>query len=65
MTRRALATDAGIAAVVALLVVAIAPGLAVVAIIAITVLAFCACSFALEVWTGRHRRPRAPRRRAR
>jgi hypothetical protein len=63
--RRTLATDAVIAAVMALLVVAIAPGLAVVAIIALLVLTVCASSFALAAWRGCHRSARASKRRAR
>jgi hypothetical protein len=62
--RTALVMDAGCAAVVALLVVAIAPGLAVVAVIAISVLTLCVSSFALDAWTGRRPRFRASKRRA-
>jgi hypothetical protein len=46
--RNALLIDVGIAALVAILVIVIAPGLAVVGLLAILVLIVCAVSFALD-----------------
>lgn len=67
MSRNRLVTDVGIAAVLAILVLVIAPGLAVVGLVALLVLAVCGISFAFDL--RRHkpprvaeaRRPRRPR----
>ena len=57
MRRNMLLVDAGIAAVVAIIVLIISPGLAVAGIIALVVLLICAISLGLDV--RRSRRPRA------
>ncbi len=63
MTRNALLVDAVIAALLAILVLILAPGLAVVAIIALLVMVVCAVSLVLDLRRGRSRtssRRRAP-----
>jgi hypothetical protein len=57
-----LAIDAGIALVLALLVLIISPGLAVAGLIAIFILLSCAVSFALESRAARARRAKQVRR---
>ena len=54
MIRRAVIIDAGIAVVAAVLLIVMAPGLAVVGLVALLVLLVCAISLALD----RRRRPR-------
>jgi len=62
--RNTLLIDAGIAAVLAIVVIVIAPGLAVVGIVALLVVIVCAISFVFDL--RRHRsRPAAPPRLAR
>jgi hypothetical protein len=56
MRRNVLAIDAGIAVVLALLVLIISPGLAVAGMIAILILLVCGVSFALESRAARGRR---------
>ena len=53
MSRSVLLTDLAIALVVAALMLILAPGLAVVAIIALVVIVVCAVSFALDARRGR------------
>ena len=74
MTRNALLIDAAIAVILALLVIVLSPGWAVVGLIAIVVLLACGVAFALGAigtrWRRRRRsrsrpRPPAPRPRAR
>jgi hypothetical protein len=60
--RNLLAIDAGIAAVLALLVIIISPGLAVAGMIAILILLVCGVSFALDSRAARARRAKAVRR---
>jgi hypothetical protein len=71
VTRNTLLTDVGIAAALAILVLIVAPGLAVVGLLAILVIVVCAVSFALDRRRTRRRRhvdirvshpPRRPRR---
>jgi ABC-type bacteriocin/lantibiotic exporter with double-glycine peptidase domain len=64
--RNTLLIDAGIAAVLAIFVLIIAPGLAVVALLAILVVIVCGISFAIDLRRNRsqgprERPPRAPR----
>ena len=61
MRAKLLLVDVGIAIVVALIVLAITPGLAVAAAIAVVTLGACAVSFRRD--TRRRRRARTPRRR--
>jgi ABC-type bacteriocin/lantibiotic exporter with double-glycine peptidase domain len=56
VTRNALLVDAGIALVLAILVIVISPGLAVVGLLALLVLLICAISFLVD---RRRRRRRA------
>lgn len=63
MRRRTLAVDVGIAALLAALVLIIAPGLAIAAILAILVVLVCAISFAVDARARRRRPPRAQTRR--
>ena len=55
MRRNALLADVAIAAVLAILVIVIAPGLAVVGLLAILVIVICAITFAVD--RRRSRRP--------
>jgi hypothetical protein len=55
--------DVGIAAVLAIFVVVVAPGLAVVGLLAILVAAVCGISFALDLRRRRSRPTRRPVRR--
>lgn len=61
MRRNTLLIDAGIAAVLAIFVLIIAPGLAVVGLLAILVVIVCAISFAIDLRRNRSRGPRTPR----
>jgi len=56
--------DIGIAVLLALLVVILSPGLAVVGLMAVFVLVVCAISFAIDAGRGRRRAARARRRRS-
>jgi hypothetical protein len=58
VTRNTLLVDAGIAALLAILVIVIAPGLAVVGLLALLVVIVCGISFALDL--RRNRRGRIP-----
>lgn len=58
MRRNALLMDAAIAAVVAIAVLIISPGLAVAGIIAIAVLVICAISLIVDVRRSGRARPR-------
>jgi Flp pilus assembly protein TadB len=65
VTRNTLLADAAIAAGIAILVIVIAPGLAVVGLLALLVLIVCGISFAFDLRRGRRREARlrrAPRR---
>ncbi|MGZ4234427.1 MAG: hypothetical protein ACXVVQ_23780 [Solirubrobacteraceae bacterium] len=53
MSRSVLVADSAIAVVLAGLVMIVAPGLAIVAIIALVVIVTCAVSFALDARRGR------------
>ena len=53
MSRRVLLADLAIAAVLAALVLIVAPGLAVVAMTALLVIVVCAVSFAFDARRGR------------
>lgn len=53
MRRNVIVADMAIAVALALFVLIVAPGLAVVAIIALVVIAVCAASFALDARRGR------------
>jgi len=64
MSRNALLIDAGIAAVLAILVLVIAPGLAVVGLLALLVVIVCAISFVFDLRRRRSHRL-SPRRLAR
>ncbi len=57
MRRNILLTDAAIAAVIAIIVLIISPGIAVTGMIALAVLIVCAISLVLDI--RRSRRPRA------
>jgi hypothetical protein len=62
--RRILIVDLGIAAVVAIVVLIVSPGLAVAGLIAVAVLLVCAITWLVDVrrwWRGSHRSRRAPR----
>jgi ABC-type bacteriocin/lantibiotic exporter with double-glycine peptidase domain len=68
VTRNTLLADAAIAAGIAILVIIIAPGLAVVGLLALLVLVACGISFAFDLRRGRRREARvrrAPRRSSR
>lgn len=68
MTRNTLLADAAIAAGIAILVIVVAPGLAVVGLLALLVLIVCGISFAFDLRRGRRREARlrrAPRRSSR
>jgi hypothetical protein len=54
--RNTLLVDAGIALLLAILVIVISPGLAVVGLLALLVLLVCAVSFGLDRLRKRHRR---------
>jgi ABC-type bacteriocin/lantibiotic exporter with double-glycine peptidase domain len=56
MRRNTLLVDAGIAVVLAILVIVISPGLAVVGLLAILVLLVCAVSFGVDRLRRRRRR---------
>ena len=56
MTRSALLIDLAIAGLVALLVVILSPGLAVVGLLAVAVLALCGISFAVDLLVRARRR---------
>ncbi len=58
MRRNTLLVDAGIAVLLAILTLIVAPGLAVVGMIALLVVVICAVSFVLD---GRRHRPRRAR----
>ena len=64
MSRNTLLIDAGIAALLAILVLVIAPGLAVVGLLALLVVIVCGVSFAFDLRRRRSHRL-APRRLAR
>ena len=64
MSRNTLLIDAGIAALLAIIVIVISPGLAVVGIVALLVVIVCGISFAFDLRRQRSRRL-APRRLAR
>jgi hypothetical protein len=53
VSRNLIVADVGIAVVLGLVVLIFAPGLAVVAMIAVVVIAVCAVSFALDARRGR------------
>lgn len=57
MRRNTLLVDAGIAVVLAILVVVISPGLAVVGLLALLVLLVCAVSFAIDLRKRRRSNP--------
>ncbi len=61
MSRNTLLIDAGIAALLAILVLVIAPGLAVVGLLALLVVVVCVISFAFDLRRRRSRRPAPPR----
>ena len=61
VTRNAPLVDVAIAVAVAIIVVFIAPGWAVVAIVALAVLLVVGVSFAFTGWRGRRARHRSPR----
>lgn len=63
MRRNTLLIDVGIAGALAIFVVIVAPGLAVVGLLAILVAAVCGVSFALDLRRRRSRPPRRPVRR--
>jgi predicted lysophospholipase L1 biosynthesis ABC-type transport system permease subunit len=63
MRRNTLLVDAAIALALAGLVLIVAPGLAIVAILAVAALVVCGLSFAFTGWRGRRARRRAPRSR--
>jgi ABC-type bacteriocin/lantibiotic exporter with double-glycine peptidase domain len=65
MARNALLIDCTIAAILTILVVVLAPGLAVVGLAAILVVLVCAISFALDRRSRSRRRSRKPVTRAR
>lgn len=65
MSRRTLVIDAGIAVLVAALVLILAPGLAIVGIIALLVVLVCAISFLVEARRRRRGHPRVGTRRGR
>jgi hypothetical protein len=58
VSRNPLLIDAGIALALAILVIVVSPGLAVVGLLAIFVLLVCGLSFGIDRW--RRRRPRDP-----
>jgi hypothetical protein len=60
--RNVLLVDAAIAVAVAVFVLIIAPGLAVVGMLALLVIVICLVSFAIDGWRHRPRQPRPPRR---
>ena len=64
MSRNTLLIDAGVAALLAILVLVIAPGLAVVGLLALLVVIVCGVSFAFDLRRRRSRRS-APTRLAR
>jgi hypothetical protein len=57
VSRNTLLVDAGIALLLAILVVVISPGLAVVGLLALLVLLVCAISFAFDLRKRRRRNP--------
>ena len=63
MKRNTLLVDLAIALAIAGLILIIAPGLAIVAILALVALVVCAVSFAFVGWRRRRGRLRAPRSR--
>ncbi len=64
MRRNTLVADAAIAVVLAALVLILAPGLAIVAMLAILVIVICGVSFLLDARQVRAGRRRAPQRRS-
>jgi hypothetical protein len=58
---RIVVIDAGIAVLLAVLVLVVSPGIAVTGMIALLVVVVCAVSFALERWLGRRRGPQRVR----
>jgi hypothetical protein len=62
VTRNTLLIDAGIAALLAALLLILAPGLAVVAVVAIVVVVVCSVSYMVQAPWGRPRRGRSRRR---
>jgi ABC-type bacteriocin/lantibiotic exporter with double-glycine peptidase domain len=60
--RNTVLVDAGIAVVLAAVVLIVSPGLAVVAILAIIVVVVCAISFAIQARPRRSRPPRSRKR---
>jgi hypothetical protein len=62
MRRNTLLIDAGIAVLLAVLTLIVAPGLAVVGMIALLVLVICAVSFVIDGRRQRSRRSAPPRR---
>ena len=55
MSRNPLLVDAGIAVLLAILVIVISPGLAVVGLLALLVVLVCAISFGIDRWRRRRR----------
>jgi F0F1-type ATP synthase assembly protein I len=62
VTRRVLAIDAGVAVLLAALVLILAPGVAVAGLIGLLVVVVCAISFLVGAWRRRSRAVRPARR---